>query len=75
MTQARRRTLRVDAATHAWGTAAQRIDAVRRLGDQALDLFLSSLPSGTARARARLIMQRNARRGRRPSKVIAWLSR
>lgn len=70
-----RGALRLDRPTHAWGNPIQRIAAVRRLGEQALDLYWSTLPSGTTRARARLIMQRNARRGRRPSAVIASLSR
>ncbi|MEO8600985.1 MAG: hypothetical protein ABI629_00265 [bacterium] len=70
-----RRTLVVEAATHAWGTAAQRMEAVRRLGEQALDLYLSTQPRGTSRAAARQAMQRNARRGRRHSKCIAALDR
>jgi hypothetical protein len=75
MKEPSRRVLRLDAASHGWGTAAQRIAAVRRLGEQALDLYWSTLPSGTTRARARVVMQRNARRGRRPSAVIDSLSR
>jgi hypothetical protein len=75
MKEPSQRVLRLDAPTHAWGNPIQRVAAVRRLGEQALDLYWSTLPSGTTRARARLIMQRNARRGRRPSAVIDSLSR
>ncbi|MDX2167805.1 MAG: hypothetical protein SF182_12100 [Deltaproteobacteria bacterium] len=75
MSRPRIRTLRLECRTHAWGSAARRIELVRRLGEQALDLYLSTLAVGTSRARARQIMQRNARRGRRPSAVIAALDR
>ena len=75
MSAARRRTDRVDSTQHVWGTPSERMTGVLRLGNRALDLFLSTLPAGTSRARARVIMQRNASRGRRFSKVIASLSR
>jgi hypothetical protein len=75
MTTPRRPTLRLQSRTLTWGSAAQRVDLVRRLGEQALDLYLSTLRVGTSRARARQIMQRNARRGRRASAVIAALDR
>lgn len=38
--------------------------AARRLGEEALDLYLSSLPPGVTRQQARRLLQHNKNRGR-----------
>ena len=64
-----RRDLRAEAHKHFHGNAEQRILTALRLGQEALDLYLTRLPAGTTRAEARRAMQRNTHRGRVPSAV------
>lgn len=64
------RDLAAEAAKHFRGTPGERMEAAMRLGREALDLFLATQPPGTSRQVARLILQRNKHRGRRPSVVI-----
>lgn len=68
------RDLRAELAEHGRGTPAQRVRDVLRIGEQALDLFLATLPEGTTRARARAMMQRNRHPGRRRSAAIRALA-
>lgn len=64
------RDLQAEVARHFHGTPESRILLAWRLGREALDLFHATLPPGTSRAEARRIMQRNTRRGRRPSRAF-----
>lgn len=64
-----------EVAKHFHGTPANRVLAVLRLGEDALDLFLATLPAGTSRADARALMQRNRHRGRQRSAVIHAINR
>lgn len=68
-----RRDLRAELAKHGWGTPTSRVDAALRLGEEALDLYLATLPARTRRAEARARMQRTAHPGRRPSGVMRSL--
>ncbi len=63
------RDLRSEAEKQFHGTAEQRILTALRLGRRALEFYLATLPAGTAPASARLAMQHNMHRGRRPSAV------
>ncbi len=63
------RDLSAEIGKHFAGTPLQRLRAALRLGEEAVDLFLATLPAGTTRRQARAIMQRNRHRGRRRSKV------
>lgn len=65
------RDLRAEVTRHFRGTPESRILQAWRLGREALDLFLATLPPGTSRAEARRLMQRNTHRGRRPSRAFA----
>jgi len=67
------RDLRAEAAKHSAGTSARRALAALRLGEQALELFVATLPAGTDRAEARVRMQRNRHRGRQRSSAIRSL--
>ena len=69
MTRLSARDLSEELGKHFAGTPDTRVRAALRLGEQALDLFLATLPRGTTRRRARTIMQRNRHPGRRRSKV------
>lgn len=64
-----RRDLASEASKHFHGTAEERMLAARRLGEEALDLYLASQPPGVTREQARRLLQRNKNRGRRPSTV------
>ena len=64
------RDLHAEVAKHFHGSPEQRILTALRLGEEALTLFLASLPPGTQREQARRIMQRNKSRGRRASAVM-----
>ena len=70
MAQLPRRDLNDEVAKHFHGTPEQRILESIRLGRQALDIFLATLPPGTTLAQARALAQRNKHRGRRPSPVM-----
>jgi hypothetical protein len=70
MTELPERCLSTEVAKHFRGTPGSRIEAALRLGRNVLDLFLATQPPGTSRHAARLILQRNTHRGRRPSAVI-----
>jgi hypothetical protein len=63
----RRRDLRAELGKFFWGSPEARVEAVLWLGEQALDLYLASLPPGTSRCEARARMQRAAQYGRRRS--------
>ena len=52
---------------HFRGSASERVAQALRLGREALELFLSTLPAGTSVEQARAILQRNKNRGRRRS--------
>jgi hypothetical protein len=67
MASTRRRDLQVERAKFFSGDPAERVETVLWLGEQALDLYLASLPRGTSRCEARARMQRHARFGRRRS--------
>jgi hypothetical protein len=62
-----KRDLSAEAAKHFHGTPSERMESALRLGREALALFLSMQPPGTSPELARQILQRNKRRGRRPS--------
>ena len=64
------RNLEAEVRKYFSGTPGERIVAALRLGQEALDLFLATLPPGTSRERARRLMQGNTHRGRRPSRVV-----
>jgi hypothetical protein len=64
------RDLRAEISRQFRGTPEKRILQAWRLGREALDLFLATLPPGTSRAEARRLMQRNTHRGRRPSRAF-----
>ena len=64
------RDLANEAAKHFQGTPGERIIQARRLGEEALDLFLAMQPGDMSRAAAREILRRNKHRGRRPSRVM-----
>jgi hypothetical protein len=64
------RSLATELRKHFHGTAGERILTAVRLGQQALDLYLATLPPGTSRADARRTMQRRTHRGRQPSAVM-----
>jgi hypothetical protein len=64
------RDLKAEAAKHFRGTPEERLLLAWRLGREALELFLATLPPGTTRADARRILERNKCRGRRPSRLM-----
>ena len=64
------RDLEAELAKHFKGTPESRVREALRLGREALDAFLATLPPGTTPAEARAILRRNKHRGRRPSKVM-----
>ena len=64
-----RRDLSEELDKHFAGTAQGRVQTALRLGEQALDLFLATLPAGTTRQRARAMLQRNRHPGRQRSTV------
>jgi hypothetical protein len=70
MPRAPRRDLQTEIAKHFRGTPSERVETALRLGRQALDAFLATLPKGTTREQARAILQRNKNRGRRPCRVL-----
>lgn len=70
MTRVPLRDLRAEVAKHFRGTPQAGMAAALRLGEQALDLFLATLPAGTTRAEARARMRRTAQYGRRRSAVV-----
>jgi|MudIll2142460700_1097286.scaffolds.fasta_scaffold1195681_2 hypothetical protein len=65
-----KRDLAAEVAKHFKGTPAERMALARRTGEQALQLFLATLPPGTTRAAALEIVRRNKHRGRRPSPLM-----
>ena len=69
MARLARRDLSEEVRKHFAGTAQARVRTALRLGEQALDLFLGTLPPGTTRQRARVLLQRNRHPGRQPSRV------
>lgn len=64
------RDLKDELAKHFKGTPDSRVREALRLGEEALDAFMRTLPPGTTRAEAREILSRNKNRGRTPSKVM-----
>jgi hypothetical protein len=64
------RDLEAEVRKYFSGTAEEPILTALRLGQEALDLFLATLPPGTSRERARSLMQRNTHPGHRPSRVL-----
>ena len=64
------RDLQAEVEKHFKGTPEERYELAMRLGREALDAFLATLPPGTTREEAREILRRNKHRGRRPSRVM-----
>ena len=69
MTRLAERDLCEEVRKHFAGTAATRVAAALRLGEQALALFLATLPPGTTRREARAMMQRKRHPGRRRARL------
>ncbi len=65
-----KRDLAVEVAKHFKGTPQERVADALRAGEEALQLFLATLPAGTPREAALDILRRNKHRGRRPSRVM-----
>lgn len=70
MAQLQPRDLAAEVSKHFAGTPQERIHVALRLGTQAVDLFLATLPAGTPWAVAADTLRRNKHRGRRPSAVM-----
>lgn len=65
-----KRDLAAEVAKHFKGTPEERVADALRAGEEALQLFLATLPAGTPRTAALDILRRNKHRGRRPSRVM-----
>jgi hypothetical protein len=63
------RDLKSEAAKHFKGTPAERFELARRLGREALELFMAAHPE-MSRSEAREELRRQKHAGRRPSRVI-----
>ncbi|MBI1818243.1 MAG: hypothetical protein HYR72_24950 [Deltaproteobacteria bacterium] len=75
MTKLPARDLDAEVAKHFHGTPAERIQLALRLGQEALQLFMATLPPGTTIVEARDRLRRNKHRGRRPSRSMDTLPR
>ena len=62
------RDLAAEVARHFLGTPAERMEVARRAGERALQLLLATLPKGTTRDEALVLLRRNKARGRRRSR-------
>jgi hypothetical protein len=64
------RDLRAEVEKHFKGTPEERFQTALRLGRDALEAFLATLPPGTTPGEARETLRRNKHRGRRPSRLM-----